>query len=134
MRTRIRAWAVIGSALVLVAAASGCTRATGKITIEARYSRFTPASIEVEVGTTVTFEVTNRDPIAHEFIIGTAAEQILHETGTQQTHDGAPGAASLDPGETETVTLAFEDSGQFQFACHVAGHYDYGMFGTITVT
>ncbi len=79
------------------------------------------------------FVVRNEDPIAHEFIIGTAAEHLAHERGTDVTHDGAPGAASLAIEETATVEYVFERAGRLEFACHLPGHYAYGMRGTLTV-
>jgi uncharacterized cupredoxin-like copper-binding protein len=121
------------AAVALTLAAAACGGSQGTVDVAIRYSRFEPARIEVPAGTTVTFTVRNEDPIAHEFIIGTLAEQAEHERGTEQTHDGAPGAASLAPGEMQTVSYAFAEPGALEFACHLPGHYGYGMRGTIDV-
>lgn len=122
-----------GIALLVLAGATISCSSDGPIEIGVRYSRFDPAALEVRAGEPLTFVVTNRDPIAHEFILGTVAEQREHESGTDTDHDGTPGAASLDAGEAETVTFTFTEPGEYQYACHLEGHYAYGMFGTITV-
>jgi uncharacterized cupredoxin-like copper-binding protein len=132
MTTRARRGATFLTLLGLALSASSCS-ADGTITIGARYSRFDPATLEVRAGDPLTFVVTNRDPIPHEFILGTIAEQLEHEEGTDIDHDGTPGAASLAPNETETVTFTFDEPGTYRYACHLEGHYAYGMFGTITV-
>ncbi|HEX9775140.1 MAG TPA: cupredoxin domain-containing protein [Actinomycetota bacterium] len=116
-------------------ASLACTGEPGDRTVRIgiRHSRFDPAALSVRAGETVTFRLDNGDPIAHEFIIGTEAEQARHERGHDETHDGTPGAASLDAGETDTITYTFEKPGELVFACHLPGHYAYGMRGTITV-
>jgi hypothetical protein len=35
--------------------------------------------------------------------------------------------------QTKTLTYTFSGPGPFGFACHVAGHFEAGMQGTITV-
>lgn len=132
-----RGGAPLGALLLAVLAAlPGCAREPGTSAVEvvARYSKFDPAALTVDAGTTVTFTVRNDDPIAHEFIVGTPAEQRAHEDGTDETHDGAPGAASLEPGETAIVTYTFAEPGSYEYACHLPGHYRYGMRATVTVT
>ena len=44
-----------------------------------------------------------------------------------------PFAVSVEPGEAKTVAWTFSQVGAFEYACHVAGHYDAGMFGSISV-
>ena len=129
MRMRARC----GLALLVLAGSAMSCSSDGPIEIGVRYSRFDPATLEAQAGVPVTFVVTNDDPIPHEFILGTVAEQLEHESGDDVTHDGTPGAASLAVGETETVTFTFDEAGEYQYACHLEGHYAYGMFGTITV-
>jgi len=42
--------------------------------------------------------------------------------------------AHVAPGETGEIIWKFNRKGRFHFACLVAGHYEAGMAGTITVT
>jgi plastocyanin len=75
--------------------------------IVARFSSFEPATIEVEPGETVRFVIRNADPIDHEFIVGDARVQRIHESGTEAHHDPRPGEVSVPAGETvATYTFA----------------------------
>ncbi|HVF74125.1 MAG TPA: plastocyanin/azurin family copper-binding protein [Acidimicrobiales bacterium] len=104
------------------------------VDIEARYSRFTPGDIAVTLGTTVQFEVRNEDPIDHEFIVGDDAVQARHETGTEPHHGAVPGEVSVPAGTTAATTYRFDQRGTFVFACHLPGHFAYGMRGVVRVT
>jgi len=79
------------------------------------------------------FRLVNEDPITHEFILGTAAVQQLHEEGKPEDHDGKPGQATLSPGETQEISFTFGAPGTLIFGCHRPGHYAYGMRGSIAI-
>ena len=96
-------------------------------------SRFDPVHITVDRGTTVTFTIRNDDPLDHEFILGDLAVQLAHERGSDTHHDGTDGAVSVAAGETATVTYTFAQAGEVLFGCHLPGHWDYGMRGTVRV-
>ncbi len=102
------------------------------ITIE--HSKFEPEQLEVEAGTTVTFRIRNTDPIDHEFILGDESVQRIHEKGTEAHHGAKPGEISVPAGGERTTTYTFEDEGSLIYGCHLPGHYDFGMKGTVTVT
>jgi len=87
---------------------------------------FSPASITVARGETVTFEVTSMGGLVHEFMVG-PADAVAADT------EGAPEVADIAMMQTKAVTVTFDGSGPYAFACHVAGHYEAGMRGTITV-
>ena len=125
---RTAAALLLGAALL-----PACSGEPRTITIDMRYSHYLPAALTVHRGETVRFKLVNEDPITHEFIIGTEAQQLAHETGKQIDHNGVPGQASLAPGETRTISFTFGAPASLLFACHRPGHYAYGMRGTITV-
>ena len=119
---------LLGAALL-----PACSSSPRTITVDMRFSHYLPIAMQVRAGETVRFKLVNEDPITHEFIIGTAAQQEAHETGPDVDHNGLPGQASLAPGETRTILFTFGKSGSLIFACHRPGHYAYGMRGTITI-
>jgi uncharacterized cupredoxin-like copper-binding protein len=99
--------------------------------------RFLPSRITVRQGRTVTFQVTNVDQLAHEFVIGDREEQEHHEEmmqrlGDTRMHDHA-NAISVLPGETKRLTWTFPDRGTVLIGCHVLGHWAAGMKGSILV-
>ena len=121
---------------LLVAAASACGGGASEraLQVRMRYSRYLPASIHVSAGQTVEFDLVNADPIEHEFVIGTAAEQLAHERGDPHDPHTAPGQAIVPANTSVRLRYTFHDAGTLLYACHRPGHYAYGMRGTIDVT
>lgn len=127
-------------ALVL-AAGGGCggdatadllTR-SGTVDLVVRNSRFTPDEVQVRAGSTIRFTVRNDDPIDHEFIVGDGAVHERHRYGTEPHHGEVPGEVSVAAGETASTTFRFDAPGEYVFACHLPGHFDYGMRGVVRV-
>ena len=108
-------------------------------TIEVRMGdnmRFTPDRIDVRRGETLRFRVQNAGKEMHEFVIGTKAENGKHAAMMvkfpNMEHD-EPYMAHVPPGKTGEIVWTFNRAGEFEFACLIAGHYQGGMVGTITV-
>lgn len=116
--------------------AAGAADRTIQVTADDQL-RFEPASLSVKQGETVAFTVTNSGKLAHEYVLGDQAFQDRHHEEmagqTMPMHDDADGIG-LPVGATKTLTYTFEHPGTLYFACHVTGHYEAGMKGTITVT
>lgn len=98
--------------------------------------RFTPDGIELKQGETVRLRVRNTGKLLHELVIGTPnelaahAEQMAKHPGME--HD-EPYMAHVDPGKTGEIIWTFNRTGEFEFACLIAGHFQAGMKGSITV-
>ncbi|MHB8892207.1 MAG: cupredoxin domain-containing protein [Candidatus Limnocylindrales bacterium] len=88
--------------------------------------RFIPDTVRVQVGETIRFDVTTMGPTTHEFMVGPAADVAADTAGT-------PEIADLSMMQTGSVTYTFSGTGPFAYACHVTGHYEAGMRGTIDV-
>jgi plastocyanin len=88
--------------------------------------RFSPDTVTVKAGETVTFEVTTMGMRSHEFMVGPAADVAVDTAGT-------PEVADIAMMQTRSLTYAFDGPGPFAFACHTPGHYEAGMAGTIVV-
>ena len=98
------------------------------------YSRFEPTSLSVPRGVPVTFVLVNRDPIAHEWLIGDEAFHQRHRHGDEPQHGARATEVSIAPlGRAET-TITFAEAGTYAYICHLPGHEAYGMVGTLTVT
>jgi uncharacterized cupredoxin-like copper-binding protein len=99
--------------------------------------RFTPEAISVVEGDTVRFVVRNTGRMLHEMVIGTPDELAKHAAMMIKfpgmEHD-APYMVHVDPGKTGEIVWHFNRAGRFEFACLIAGHYEAGMRGTLTVT
>ena len=138
----MRALAAVGLAAALVVGSVGCDddRAEGAlgpgtvtVELELHHSRFRPARLKVLEGTTIRFVVRNTDPIDHELIVGDAAVHRRHERGTEPYHPPKPGEVSVATGTTAETTYDFEEPGTVVMACHLPGHFAFGMRGEIEV-
>jgi plastocyanin len=87
---------------------------------------FSPASITVARGETVTFIVTTTGPLVHEFMVGPAAAVDADQAGT-------PEVADIAMMQSRSLTYTFDGTGPYAYACHAEGHDEAGMRGTITV-
>lgn len=107
----------------------------GPVTIRlgVEHSLFDTEEIRVWQGTRVRFVVDNGDPIPHELIVGDASVHARHEAGTHAQHPAIPGEVSVPANATGVTTFRFDEPGRVEFACHLPGHYDYGMHGTVEV-
>lgn len=87
---------------------------------------FSPSAVAVARGETVTFEITAIGPLVHEFMVGPADAVAADQPGT-------PEVADITMMQTASLTVTFDGSGPYAYACHAAGHYEAGMRGTILV-
>ncbi|WP_046113916.1 cupredoxin domain-containing protein [Aquincola tertiaricarbonis] len=98
--------------------------------------RFEPAQLRVALGETLRFRVANTGRAMHEFVIGTREENRAHAELMMKFPDmehDEPWMAHVPPGRTGELVWHFNRAGQFEFACLIAGHYQAGMVGHITV-
>ena len=99
--------------------------------------RFSPSHFSVKKGETVRLRVLNRGQVMHEVVLGTKAtldehaQLMLKFPGMEHAE---PYMAHVAPGKSEDLVWQFNRSGNFDFACLIAGHYQAGMTGTFRVT
>lgn len=105
------------------------------VTLTIRHSHYSPDHITVRSGTTVRFIVNNEDPIGHELIIGDADVHRRHEAGTEPVHPPRPGEISVPASSTAETTYRFDASATSPvvYACHLPGHFRYGMSGVVDI-
>lgn len=98
--------------------------------------RFTPDKLEFKQGETVRFVIRNKGKLLHELVIGTKKElddhaALMLKFPTMQ-HD-EPYMAHVAAGKRGDIIWTFNRAGEFDFACLIAGHYQAGMVGKISV-
>ncbi|WP_411878786.1 plastocyanin/azurin family copper-binding protein [Polaromonas sp. YR568] len=98
--------------------------------------RFTPDKLSFKQGETVRFVIRNQGKLLHELVIGTKAELEAHAAMMAKSpgmaHD-LPGMTHVPAGKSGELVWTFNRPGEFDFACLVAGHYQAGMAGKISV-
>ena len=103
------------------------------VELDVEYSKFAPSKLRVVEGTQVRFVLDNGDPIGHELIVGPPDVHARHASGTHGKHPAIPGEVSVGPNQRASTTYRFDAPGTVEFACHLPGHYEYGMRGEIEV-
>ena len=98
--------------------------------------RYTPSVIRVKQGETVRILVKNAGKQVHETVLGTMEELEEHyelmKKFPDMEHD-EPHMVHLKPGKTGEIVWQFTRAGEFYFGCLIPGHFEAGMFGSISV-
>ena len=98
--------------------------------------RFLPDKIEVKQGETIRIALKNDGMMLHEMVIGTKKELDEHAALMLKfpgmEHD-EPYMAHVPAGKKGEIIWIFNRAGEFDFACLIAGHYQAGMVGKISV-
>ncbi len=122
------------------------SKITRTIEIVATDNAFSLKSLDVKDGETIRFVVHNDGIDPHEFLIGIASEHAEHremmKAMMQQQKAGGHSHAmpmeahesgvTVQPGKTEPFVWTFARTANLQFACDIPGHYEDGMYGSIT--
>jgi uncharacterized cupredoxin-like copper-binding protein len=122
---------VLGALLAGLTVSSAPAAASEAVTIRFHYSHFEPSVVTVPAGVRVTITLRNDDPIDHEWIVGPQDVHEIHRHGTEAVHAGRPTEITVPALSTRTTTITFEDPGEFAYVCHLPGHEEYGMKGTL---
>jgi uncharacterized cupredoxin-like copper-binding protein len=98
--------------------------------------RFAPDRVEVRRGEQVRFVISNSGSLTHEFFLGTPGENREHSAMMARMPDmrhDDPNARTVVPGRSSSILWRFSDTGEYEFACLIPGHYQAGMHGVVIV-
>ena len=114
---------VIGLAAIACQAPSGLP-GTGANSVEIVMTemRFTPNRIDARVGQPIVIRIVNRGAQPHDLAFPSAQMPGLRGVETL-----------MNPGESRTLTLTFDQPGTYQFLCTLPGHAVAGMTGAVFV-
>ncbi|WP_417329322.1 cupredoxin domain-containing protein [Halomonas cupida] len=115
------------------------------IRVQAGDMWFDPQGLRVAPGETIRFEIVNVGSLEHEFVIGDTHAQAAHREMMQEMggghdmhgmsgagHDHGMAAVTIMPGETaELFWTAPDNADDLQYVCHIPGHYEAGMSGSV---
>lgn len=125
MRLIFAGFAITVVALAIAIAAASQRPAPGPpsaASIVLQDYRFSPNRLDVKVGHSLTVTLTNAGTERHDLSFPS-----FHMPGLQGVE------SILEPGETRTITLRFEQPGYHTFICSVPGHATAGMTGVVFV-
>ena len=98
--------------------------------------RFTPDQLVVKQGETLRLVIRNQGAMLHEFVLGTRQELDAHAALMLKfptMEHSEPYMAHVGPGQTGEIVWTFNRAGDFDFACLIAGQYQAGMVGKVSV-
>jgi uncharacterized cupredoxin-like copper-binding protein len=98
--------------------------------------RFSPEKLEVKQGETIKFVIKNGGKVMHEMVLGTKKDLDEHAAMMVKFPDmehEEPYMAHVGPGKSGEIIWTFNKPGTFDYACLIAGHYQAGMVGKVTV-
>ena len=127
MIRRCTVWILV--ALVVVVALSACggsptptpPPAIKTFAVEATDFAFAPNSFTAKVGDEVTFNVTNKGALEHNFV-------VFDPSGNEI------GRITIAVGATATVKVKPAAAGAYAIDCDIPGHKESGMLATLTVS
>ena len=118
---------LLGSSLLalLVLTLSACAAPTPQAPVDVQVTasefKFDSSLTTFSVGTPYHFVLNNKGSVGHDWMIIAQGEK--DETKALiEVED-----SDLQPGKTLTKDFTFTQPGNYEFACHVAGHYEAGM-------
>lgn len=110
---------------------------------------FNPSTLHLVPGETVVFRMINGGLIEHEFVLGDDAVQAAWAEAHRLATPPAPFATAppasvppstgglrvlLRPGESTSALYDVPAGTALQFMCHLPGHLERGMLGTVSLT
>ncbi len=107
------------------------------ITIELAEMSFTPKDTTLKVGQPYVITVVNVGTEKHEFTAGDFFNSIAFrkaEDASGEFKAPAPHEVEVFAGKTIDLYLIPTMAGTYDLVCEIKGHFEKGMFGTITVT
>jgi len=107
------------------------------VTIEMTEFAFTPKSITLEAGQPYVLEVVNKGTVKHEFTAGAFFRSVAtRKAETAESEVKVPFFTEIEvfAGKKAEIFLIPLVPGTYKLVCEIEGHFEAGMFGTITVT
>ena len=108
-----------------------------ELTIDLSEYAFTPKEFNLTAGQPYVLKVVNQGAVKHEF----TAEAFFGAVAFRKAEDAsaefkawAPREVEVFAGQQIEVFLIPTQTGTYQLVCEIEGHFEAGMFGTITVT
>jgi len=108
-----------------------------ELTIELSEFAFTPDEFTLTSGQPYVIRVVNVGDVKHEF----TAEDFFGSVAFRKAEDAsgefkapAPREIEVFPGQEIEIYLIPTQAGSYDLVCEIEGHFEAGMFGTITVT
>lgn len=108
-----------------------------ELTIDLSEYAFTPKEFNLTAGRPYVLKVVNKGELKHEFTAGDFFSLVAFrkaEDASGEFKAPAPYEVEVFAGESIELFLIPTEAGTYDLVCEIEGHFEAGMFGTITVT
>ena len=126
--------------VLILSACAGTAQPGTEITVEAIDFAYSPFSIKIPAGQSVTLTLKNSGKVEHDFVIDkiNVIDISVGESGHAEHHQVGHGPEYdlhffAKAGETATLEFTALDPGTYEIFCSVEGHKEAGMIGELIV-
>ena len=125
---------VLAAVTLMLAACGGASGPSTSLKVTMTDFTFSPTSFTVPAGQQISVDITNNGATTHSFVIIQAGHDVkTHFTDADKAfiYWAQPKVA---PGESVKASFAAPgEAGEYQIVCDIAGHFEAGMVGKLTV-
>lgn len=124
---------VLALSLVLAACGGGGGSSTGGTNISATMTdfKFDPSTWTVPAGKQVSLKLTNSGSVEHSWVL---MSKPISGSFTDADKANVLFSKTVPAGQSDTLTFtAPATAGDYQVVCDIAGHFEAGMVGKLTV-
>jgi uncharacterized cupredoxin-like copper-binding protein len=100
-----------------------------EVTVTLQEYKVVLSRTNLPAGVPIQFTMKDMGSVVHEAVLekaGTVDEPIELEGKEAEVED-------IHPGEVHSVTWTIDEPGEYQLACHIAGHFEGGMVGLFSI-
>jgi uncharacterized cupredoxin-like copper-binding protein len=108
--------------------AAAATAQPEKVNVTLSDFKVATSATRLPAGQPIQLVITNHGSVAHEVVLEKAgAVDEAVEIEDQESGEEEAEVENIAPGETRTVVWTVAEAGDYQFACHILGHFAAGM-------
>lgn len=134
MKKIIASTLVISALALLLAGCGGGSEPSKSLKVTMTDFAFSPNAFTVPAGEEISVQVTNNGAVAHSFIVMQSGHTVQgHFTDADKPYVLWE-VATVPPGESVKGSFTAPSApGEYQLLCGIAGHFEAGMVGKLTV-
>jgi len=128
---------------LLLSACGMSSKSATEITLVAQDFSYSPATMTVPAGESITLILKNDGKVQHDFVIEKInVTNVIEDDNSSSGHDMGHDMSGMDyslhvstmPGEASTIKFTPTEAGAYEIFCSVEGHKEAGMVGKLIVS
>jgi uncharacterized cupredoxin-like copper-binding protein len=121
-------------ALAVSAVLTACSGSGNTLNVTMTDYAYSPSSLSVPAGASVTLNARNNGTVEHEFVIMKKGDTVTAPFGDKDENNIYWELDEIQPGTSKSGTFtAPSEPGDYEIVCGLPGHIEKGMTATLTV-